>query len=286
MNCEKIIICWAILILPGGLSTQAIMTYSDKSIFLAETGASLRTELPPAGVVLEPITVGDITFASASGISSMIFRDSWTTRLPGVELAISGNEDLDVDFSEPVYAVGFDFVEPEFDPHVNAPFYESTFEVTLKRLGTVLDGFVFSRPNDMATFVGVQSDTPFDRLEIREIVGGVGNEFFGQFYLRFEEEPIIDVFASQRNDDSKLVDIYYDLIDANDFTYNVSVEVSNDNGAVGSWTIIPESFLEGSDIGPGITPGTGKHIIWDCKADLPGEVGSNYKIRVIADDGN
>ena len=96
-------------------------------------------------------------------------------------------------------------------------------------------------------------------------------------------DPVIsNVIVSQRSDDSKLIDIHYDLVDADGDTCTVSVEVSNDGGA--NYTVPAVNFT--GDVGAGITPSTGKHIIWDCKADLPGAIGTNYKIRVVADDGN
>ena len=93
---------------------------------------------------------------------------------------------------------------------------------------------------------------------------------------------ISNIAVSQRNDSSKFVDIYYDLTGASTDVFTISIEISDDGGA--KWNVPATSFT--GDIGSGITPGTGKHIIWDCKADLPGVIGSNYKVRVIADDGN
>jgi len=89
-----------------------------------------------------------------------------------------------------------------------------------------------------------------------------------------------NVTASQRTDGSKLVDIYYDFNDADGDLCTVSVKVSDDGGL--SWDVNAVSFS--GDIGSGIAPGTGKHIIWDCGTDLPGEYGTNYRVKVIADD--
>ena len=106
-------------------------------------------------------------------------------------------------------------------------------------------------------------------------------------YMPFLTEPplaygtLSNIVVSQRSGYSGLVDIYYDL--AGTGTFTISVEVSDNGGS--TWNITPTTFLAGSDIGPGVTPDDDKHIIWDCKADLPGVIGSNYKIRVIANDG-
>ena len=93
--------------------------------------------------------------------------------------------------------------------------------------------------------------------------------------------PVVsNVTASQRGDESKLVDIYYSLADADGDTCTVWAFVSDNNGV--SWRV-PVNALSGH-VGAGITPGS-KHIIWDATVDIPGRVGP-FKVRVYADDGN
>ncbi|MDM8008547.1 MAG: formylglycine-generating enzyme family protein [Phycisphaerae bacterium] len=95
--------------------------------------------------------------------------------------------------------------------------------------------------------------------------------------------PVVsNVTASQRTDGSKKVDIRYNLSDADGDACAVSVVVSNDGGA--TWTV-PVTALTGA-VGPGITAGTGKLIVWDSKVDLPGAFGSQFRARVCADDGH
>ena len=96
--------------------------------------------------------------------------------------------------------------------------------------------------------------------------------------------PVVsNVTASQRTDVSKKVDIGYDLTDADGDACTVSVQVSNDAGA--TWTVPASTFDGGSAVGAGVTPGTGKLIVWDSKIDQPGVFGSQFKVRVCADDG-
>lgn len=93
--------------------------------------------------------------------------------------------------------------------------------------------------------------------------------------------PVVsNVSSSQRADDSKLVDIYYNLMDADGDNCTVWLTVSDDNGI--SWQV-PILTTTGP-IGQNIAPGNSKHIIWDAGRDIPGKVG-NYKVRVLADDG-
>lgn len=93
--------------------------------------------------------------------------------------------------------------------------------------------------------------------------------------------PVVSsVTASQRGDDSKLVDIYYNLADADGDNCTVWVFVSDDGGS--SWRVPAWAFS--GHIGPSVTPGS-KHVTWDAATDVPGKVGS-FKVRVYADDGN
>ncbi|MBN1510755.1 MAG: SUMF1/EgtB/PvdO family nonheme iron enzyme [Phycisphaerae bacterium] len=99
--------------------------------------------------------------------------------------------------------------------------------------------------------------------------------------VRATAPEVANVQASQRPDSSKLIDITYDLIDADGDLCTVWVRVSDDGGA--TWTV-PAQTLSGS-VGPNVQPGAGKTITWDAGADIPGKSGS-IRLRVYADDGN
>lgn len=95
--------------------------------------------------------------------------------------------------------------------------------------------------------------------------------------------PVVsNVTASQRPDASRLVDIHYNLADADGDACTVWVSVSDDGGA--TFRVPAHTFT--GDIAQAISPGTNKSIVWDAGADIPGRVGSNFKVRVYADDGN
>ena len=94
--------------------------------------------------------------------------------------------------------------------------------------------------------------------------------------------PVVsNVIAGQRTDGSKIVDIYYNLSDPDGDNCTVTVQASDDGGS--TWGV-PITAVGGA-VGTGIPPGTGKHILWDSAVDLPGAVGSQYKVRVCAYDG-
>ncbi len=80
-----------------------------------------------------------------------------------------------------------------------------------------------------------------------------------------ETETVTNVRGVQR-ENSKLVDIYYDL-NATDYgTYTVGVEIEGRTIAVTATTFT-------GDVGEGVTPGTNRHIIWDAGTDWPNKKG-------------
>lgn len=87
------------------------------------------------------------------------------------------------------------------------------------------------------------------------------------------------VEASQRKDGSHTVDIYYSVWRPGVSTVSVEVAVSDDGGA--SYDPIPVSSLSGQ-FGAAVRPGTRRHIEWNAGKDRPGEVGSDYKVRITA----
>jgi formylglycine-generating enzyme required for sulfatase activity len=94
--------------------------------------------------------------------------------------------------------------------------------------------------------------------------------------------PVVsNVTANQRGDGSNLIDVTYDLVDADGDPCTVWVNFSDDGGL--SWRVPARTFS--GDIGMGVAPGNGKAIVWDAGADMPGRVG-NFQARVYADDGN
>ena len=96
--------------------------------------------------------------------------------------------------------------------------------------------------------------------------------------------PVVsNVTASQRTDGSKIVDIYYDLYDANDELCDITFKLSADGGA--SFDIIPSPANLSGDFGDDLPSGTNKHIIWNAGAESYSLDGS-YLYRVYADDGS
>jgi formylglycine-generating enzyme required for sulfatase activity len=96
------------------------------------------------------------------------------------------------------------------------------------------------------------------------------------FSLEAADPVVSNVRASQR-DGTKLVDIWYDVVDTDGDKLDISIAV---NG--GSPTIGASSFS--GDIGNGLRPGSGKHIVWNAGADWNGNYSSGVSFNITADD--
>ena len=152
---------------------QSLAEIDQETLFISQTQATAQPEL---GTQVGGV-VGDLTFSTPAG-SSLSFNE-FTTLIPTTpDLAISGVENLNIALAAPVFSLGFQFVDPTDAPN-------STFDITLYSggaAGTVVNSFNFESPKDVLHFGGFVSDTAFDYVEIREIGGDSGNEYFGQFY--------------------------------------------------------------------------------------------------------
>jgi len=73
-------------------------------------------------------------------------------------------------------------------------------------------------------------------------------------------------------------DIYYDL-DSPGGACTVTAYLSRDGGATFPAAIASVT----GDAGPGVAPGTGKHIVWNIAADCPNETITRACIRLVAD---
>ena len=94
-------------------------------------------------------------------------------------------------------------------------------------------------------------------------------------------DPVVEnVVAFQRSDGSMLVEVTYDLSDAEGDTCRVDLSASDDGGA--TW-LYPVLTVDG-DVGEGVAPGEGKTILWDVGRDHAGIWGDGYRVRVIASD--
>lgn len=180
-------------------SEALLITYSDKTTFLNDTGATSATgPLPNLGGVGLTQTVGTVTFDSLSG--GLFFGTGagtqWSSLLPGHDIAISGPESFEVSVPAPIYSLGFDFFEPNIDFSVfangcDAPCADTTFMVTLLSGGVAIPGasFNYNATDATVAFVGVWTDFAFDGARIIDVTGTIDDEFWGEFYTGSEPVP-------------------------------------------------------------------------------------------------
>ncbi|MDD4309834.1 MAG: SUMF1/EgtB/PvdO family nonheme iron enzyme [Candidatus Cloacimonetes bacterium] len=151
---------------------------------------------------------------------------------------------------------------------ITPPLYSSTCYLNISTTGA--DPGVY---NYTLTINSNDPDTPSLEIPIELTVQQVVNI-----------APVVsNVQAMQRDDASMMMDIYYDVYDANSDTLNISMQVSDDDGL--TWNVSCNLIETGSDIGSGILSGTNKHIVWDVANEHPNVLGSNYRFKITADDG-
>ncbi|MDD2262469.1 MAG: hypothetical protein PHW20_09410, partial [Clostridia bacterium] len=99
-------------------------------------------------------------------------------------------------------------------------------------------------------------------------------------YAYATSSPVVNITnVTQRTELSRKVDIYYNI--SHTMPVTVALQVSSDNGV--TWNL-PCTLVTG-DIGANISPGNGKHIVWDVLAEHPDVIYENVRFKVIADDG-
>jgi len=104
----------------------------------------------------------------------------------------------------------------------------------------------------------------------------------GAVSLHANSAPIVsDVTAQQRDDGSMIVDIYYDVYDADGDAMTILMQVSDDDGV--NWNL--SCNLASGDIGNDKYSGFGKHIIWNVGSEHPNMQGDDFRFKIIAIDG-
>ncbi len=180
----------------------ATTTYTDKTDFLNNTGATSATGLLPLDEgPLASKTVNSITFGAFAG-SALHFGTTnpayplgWSSLISGHDMAVSGFESFDIVASGPVFAMGFEAHEPGVGGSGSntcgvAICADSTFTITvLNGAAAVALPFVVDFTNDTAAFFGVSSTLPFDRFQVRETIGGIDDEYFGQVFTSVTAVP-------------------------------------------------------------------------------------------------
>ena len=103
---------------------------------------------------------------------------------------------------------------------------------------------------------------------------------FASASLSFAAAPEVSNITAVQRSGTKLVDIYYDVTDAENDSLTVAVQLSSNAGS--SWNI-PARTLTG-DVNFNVTPGSGNHIVWNAGADWNRNYTTQGKVRILADD--
>jgi hypothetical protein len=170
-----------------------LLPCTDKAVFLATTGAiSASGPIPDLGAV-GSAKLGSVNLGIAPGGDDLIIgpfgtdaAPDWCPLLPGHDIA-QGYENLSLDFDAPVTSFGLDFVQPDatMPPFGGTP-VDSTFEVRLYADEAFIGQVTFtSIPVDELTFLGVCSDTAFDRATIIDVTDSPfidDDEFYGEIF--------------------------------------------------------------------------------------------------------
>jgi formylglycine-generating enzyme required for sulfatase activity len=98
--------------------------------------------------------------------------------------------------------------------------------------------------------------------------------------LQANEPPQVSNVRAVQRADTTLVDVTYDLVDADGDTLFVTVAILDSAGV----DTVREAFRFVGDIGSGILPGSGKQIVWNVGRDVPNTV-RKYVALVTATDG-
>lgn len=93
--------------------------------------------------------------------------------------------------------------------------------------------------------------------------------------------PTVSKVRAAQRAGTQLVDITYDVADADSSSLTVSVALSTNGGAS---YFTPGASLSGA-LGAGIAPGSNKKITWNAGVDLPAKLFSNVRVHVTASSG-
>jgi formylglycine-generating enzyme required for sulfatase activity len=96
----------------------------------------------------------------------------------------------------------------------------------------------------------------------------------------FAALPVVSNVSASQRPGTKIVDIRYDVADADGDKLKIRVEISSDGGQLYS---VPAFSLTGH-AGDNVTPGTNRFIRWDAGIDWDGEYSDEMRVKVIASD--
>jgi len=97
-------------------------------------------------------------------------------------------------------------------------------------------------------------------------------------------DPVVTNVTLAQRAGTRVMDIYYDVSDADSTTLTVYATVSTNDGAM--FDLRASSFSDGGatrSYGTGVTPGTNRWIVWNAGADAAPTFCDKVRVRVTAD---
>lgn len=163
-----------VVLLFAGPSFSATII-GDEATFQGATGAAAEAPLPDLGFLGNtPTTVGNLTFSVFGAATNFyIGLDSggvqWSTDIAGEEIAISGPENLRIQSSVDLTAIGFYFDQPTIGPGIfdacNVPTCtDSIFDFQFNLDGALVDIVAGYMPGDDLSYLGFDVGLIFDEV--------------------------------------------------------------------------------------------------------------------------
>ncbi len=95
--------------------------------------------------------------------------------------------------------------------------------------------------------------------------------------LAFAAPPVVSNIRASQQAGTKLIDIYYNVTDPENDPVTVAIQLYDGTTALPSFSVT-------GDVGPGITVGANKHIVWNAGQDWNRRYTTTGKARIIVDD--
>jgi len=181
-------------------ATEAV--YYNEAAFLLASGATQKVSFPSGrALTTSPYSENGIAISQAANFNNTI--GNFTPLLSGNEFVVSDRENLTIVLTSPVQAIGMRLQDGVQSGCIDNAFFpdntypnctttggiDSSFIITLTNGGAFVTSLVFDPPADTASFFGIIPGSAFDRADIREIGGGVENDFFGAIFTSTTIDP-------------------------------------------------------------------------------------------------
>lgn len=114
----------------------------------------------------------------------------------------------------------------------------------------------------------------------RELLGVESPKVFAKT-SRAISSPVIKNIRCLQRSDSFLVDVFYDLI--SEYNCTVSCSFYNDGTPISSATFDTTGVC---DLGFSVSPGVGKHFVWDAGKDWKGQKSDRLKVSISATENS